>query len=214
MLESKLKTALGHERHDGDNAMKRIWLMGAAMVFTTSTAQAAQCSSVSMTSNGSNVSVSQTSGPAICAVTQDGNYASTMQLGVPVNLMRPSEMLAKKLNGVGLKLDPAKALSMASQIPPEQWTESQFVDIATVLIALSERGENMRTIRAYLENHSDSLYKAFASPANHERAERFDGLNPYSATVSYGCLELFKSRTYRSMIRVPESGSQSQCDTF
>jgi len=83
---------------------------------------------------------------------------------------------------------------MASKIPPEQWTESQFVDIATVLIALSERGENMSTIRAYLESHGDSLYKAFARPANHERAERFDGLNPYSATVSYGYLELFRGQ--------------------
>jgi hypothetical protein len=194
--------------------MKRIFMVGAAMIFTASTAHAAECSTVTMTSSGSSVSVARTGSPALCSVTQDGSYASTIQMSVPVNYMRPSEMLEKKLNGVRLKLDPAKALSMASKIPPEQWTESQFVDIATVLIALSERGENMSTIRAYLENHGDSLYKAFARPANHERAERFDGLNPYSATVSYGCLELFRGGTYRSMVRVPKSSSQRQCDTW
>ena len=194
--------------------MKRIAMMGAAIIFTTSTAHAAECSTVTVTSSGSNASISRTSSPALCSVTQDGSYASTIQLSVPVNSLRPSEMLEKKLNGVRLTIDPAKALSIASKIPPEQWTEGEFVDIATVLIALSERGENMSTIRVYLESNGDSLYKAFVRPANHERAERFDGLKPYSATVSYGCLELFRDSTYRSMVRVPKSSSQKQCDTW
>jgi hypothetical protein len=194
--------------------MKRILLMGAALIWMSSVAHGATCSGLSNTSSGSNVSVLQTTGPALCSVTQDNNYSSTMQLGVPVSLMRPSEVLEKKLNGLGLTTSPYNALSLASMTPPEQWTEGQFVDTVTVLIALSERAENIRAINTFLENNKQRLYGVFVSPAHQQRAERFEGLEPYRASVSYGCLELFKGGAYRSMIRVPSSSSQRQCDTF
>ena len=70
--------------------MKRILMVGAAIIFTASTAHAAECSTVTLTSSGSSVSVSRTSSPALCSVTQDGSYASTIQMSVPVNSLRPS----------------------------------------------------------------------------------------------------------------------------
>jgi hypothetical protein len=101
----------------------------------------------------------RTSSPAPCSVTQDGSYASTIQMSVPVNCQ-----LYASLGDAGEEADQREAEARSGQGPVDGVEDTaRTVEREPVRRYRSERGENMSTIRTYLESHGDSLYKA--SPA-------------------------------------------------
>jgi len=105
------------------------------------------------------------------------------------------------------------ASGLASQVPPESWTQREFSTVLNTLIgdaATNLGAEQEKALRDALNARADDLFPVFTGISYQQRVESFI-INGFGVDVTYGCIAL-KRNDLRAMVRVPFSGASNQCE--
>jgi hypothetical protein len=178
------------------------------------------CSCVDQAGNASSISQS---GPALCSTARVSSRCAAVALGAPVAapaapggaVAADLDALARQLAAAGVAADPRAALRRARETPPEAWTAREFETVMSVLFALSQRvvaPAELAAVTRFLGDHAAELRARFVDPELRRRAEILE-LPDFTATVSYGCLELTRSDVLLRA-KLPSALALERCTNF
>jgi hypothetical protein len=126
----------------------------------------------------------------------------------------------KRLQTLNLKQDPREALRFVFENPPEKWPDDFVRTMLPVLFAISERTHFAKSddfFKTMSEIRDFALLKQEKEISrlirNRELVSSWKklSLDPFTATISYGCIELQRG-TFYAMVKTRWSAALNFCD--
>ena len=128
----------------------------------------------------------------------------------------------KRLQTLNLKLDPRATLHFVFENPPEKWPDDFVRTMLPVLFAISERThfarlddfhKTMSEIRDFALLKQEKEISYLIRDRELVSSAKKLALDPYTATISYGCIELQRAKFY-AMVKTRWSSAMNFCDDF
>jgi hypothetical protein len=147
-------------------------------------------------------------GPTLCSRTENRRICEIAFSATPEHERRE---LLTRLEGMGLRVEPDRALEFVAQSPPKEWTLEDIRAKLPVLFAISQKrrfGDATEMVTSFIRRYADAIHRGISTPGNqviqHDFAEA-------SMTASYGCLEIGRE-SFFTMVKSQYSQRPFYCD--
>jgi hypothetical protein len=149
-------------------------------------------------------------GVGTCSRTEDDKYCTLVFTTTP---QEEYEDFKKRLQSIGLKMDPREALQMAYKIPPEGFKDEELKDILPVLFAISQRTHFQNLTPEIATSFSGDMNKIFGLFREKGKLVTERNVGIFKAKISYGCMEL-RIDKISTMVKTRWSNAELFCDDF
>jgi hypothetical protein len=128
----------------------------------------------------------------------------------------------KRLQNLNLKQDPRETLRFVFEKPPETWPDDFVRTMLPVLFAISQRThfatyddffKSMSEIRDFALLKQEKEIGRLIRDRDLVSSAKKLSLDPFTATISYGCIELQRAKFY-AMVKTRWSAALNFCDDF